>query len=377
MPKGKGIVDLTGQKISKLLVLGYSHRDERGVHFFDCQCDCGTISKVQYRYLMTNRGFQKSCGCARREYNESRPDKFKDLTGQRFHRLTVLGFNKKELVATQNGHTESSWRYYWNCLCDCGTELVVLGNSLLSGHTKSCGCQKIDSAKARLDDITGQKFNRLTVIDFSHFDSGGAVWNCVCDCGNEAKVRGTHLRSGYTKSCGCYGAERRLEGITIHGLSSSRTYGIWSGMMRRCYQEYTFEYKSYGGRGIKVCERWHDVKNFIEDMGDAPSSDYSLDRVDNDGDYSPENCRWATRKEQARNTRRNVNITFNGVTKCMIEWSEYLGLSTSAIKYRLNHGWTADQILFTPSKYPKGMGYFLTDDGVVDLDWNVIWNSNF
>lgn len=133
-----------------------------------------------------------------------------------------------------------------------------------------------------------------------------------------------------------------------HGLTHSRVRNIWRWMMRRCYNEKIPNYASYGGRGIVVCERWHDLVKFFEDMGHPPSRSHSLDRIDNNGNYEPGNCRWATQKEQTRNTRRNRYLEVRGSRKLMTDWALEFGISEATLHQRLKRGLTAEQALTQP-----------------------------
>jgi len=175
-------------------------------------------------------------------------------------------------------------------------------------------------------DLTGLKFNKLTVIKYVGKDKwGNAKWLCRCDCDKTKIVLGLSLKTGNTKSCGCSSSEMISKKITKHGMSNSKTYHVWEAMIQRCTNPKCKAYKNYGERGIKVCRRWSNKKNgfenFYADMGNPPKG-MSLDRIDNDGDYCAKNCRWATRKEQARNQRKNLLITFNGKTQCLSAWAE-------------------------------------------------------
>lgn len=134
-----------------------------------------------------------------------------------------------------------------------------------------------------------------------------------------------------------------------HGLSKSRAYNTWKGIKRRCFRKQYIDYHRYGGRGITVCKRWMKFENFFKDMGEQPEG-MSLDRIDNDGDYKPSNCRWATRLQQCSNTRQNVFIEYKGVKKHLREWERVLGISITCIRGRLKRGWSAEKIIETPSK---------------------------
>lgn len=164
---------------------------------------------------------------------------------------------------------------------------------------------------SKVVDLTNHKFGRLTVIERKENTKHGAsTWLCKCNCGQKTIVRASHLKCGVTQSCGCLNhektAKKLIEISTTHGKSRTNEYRIWSGMIHRCSNPSCKSYPDYGGRNIKVCARWAaSFESFYLDMGQRPSKDYSLDRMNNDLGYSPDNCRWATRKEQANNTRRN------------------------------------------------------------------------
>ena len=198
-------------------------------------------------------------------------------------------------------------------------------------------------------EMTDKVFGRLTVIGFSHrSESKRIFWKCQCKCGNTANVNGANLRNGSTKSCGCLSADIKRDFIVklrkTHGMTKTRTYKTWNGIIQRCLNSKNSSYHHYGGRGITVCNRWLKFENFYVDMGDRPD-DMSIDRIDNDGNYEPDNCRWATQKEQTRNARSNRLILYNGETKTMVEWSETLGLSYATITNRVYKGLSVDEIL--------------------------------
>jgi hypothetical protein len=204
-------------------------------------------------------------------------------------------------------------------------------------------------------ELVGKRFGRLQVLARAENNKEGrSMWNCVCDCGNESIVMGKHLVNGDTQSCGCLMRERVGVINLKHGQTrtgdSWKTWRTWSRIKARCLNPKNPAYRDYGGRGIKVCERWlgkDGFINFYNDMGKSPKG-LSIDRIDNNGDYSPENCRWATQKEQMNNTRRNRYIEYNGITLSITEWAIKSGIPKSTlwarIAYRL---WTTEKILTT------------------------------
>ena len=198
----------------------------------------------------------------------------------------------------------------------------------------------------RFVDISGNRYGRLTITDFAgRCSSGRLYWNCRCDCGNETVVRSTHLVAGLIQSCGCI----RIQAITKHGYSSAPEYGIWKHMIYRCTLSHTRDFANYGRRGVTVCERWLAYENFIADMGVRPSPNHTLERIDNDGPYSPGNCRWATTKEQNRNRRNSVFIAFQGEELCLAEWAERVGISPQALRARIfKYNWSIERALTTP-----------------------------
>lgn len=197
----------------------------------------------------------------------------------------------------------------------------------------------------------GQKYNFLTVLCRLRKQGHNWVWSCLCDCGAKTEVLGSNIRSGNTKSCGCHKGQAISKAMTIHGKSGTRCHWLWQNMMRRCYDAKNPAFGNYGGRGITVCARWHEFETFYADMGERPAG-HSLDRIENQFGYSLENCRWATRTDQARNTRANVMITRDGQTKTLAEWAELTGIPYSRLHARRRLGW-GDEELFLGKRLPQ------------------------
>lgn len=194
----------------------------------------------------------------------------------------------------------------------------------------------------RFVDITGENFGRLTAHHVTGRNKHNQLfWHCTCDCGNEATVLGFLLRQGQTQSCGCLARETIAAVNYSHGKADKPIYRIWRSMMQRCYDKNSHAYSRYGARGISVCERWQDFEKFYADMGDRPEG-MSLERVDNDGDYSPENVVWAGAKAQARNRRSTVYLEHDGQRKSMAEWAEETGVKIATLWARVNRGMPVD-----------------------------------
>ena len=269
--------------------------------------------------------------------------KLNDLTGKKFNRLTVI----KRIE--NNKHNQSQWL----CKCDCGNMVVVVAAHLKNGHTKSCGCIRAETSYAI--DLTGQRFGRLTVIERAENIGKKTMWKCRCDCGNEKIIRADDLKSGRSKSCGCYNKEKTIISHTTHRGTGTRLYSIWSLMKDRCTNKNNKGYKYYGGRGITVCDEWmHDFQAFYDwSMSNGYADDLTIDRIDNDGNYEPSNCRWATQKEQQNNRRNNHLLTYNGKTYTIAELSELFGIDKDVFRIRINNNWSIERALTQKIKKKK------------------------
>ena len=205
---------------------------------------------------------------------------------------------------------------------------------------------------AKYEDLTGRVFGRATVLRREVRDRGSRRWLCRCACGKEFLTPAGELRRGRTVSCGCY--RRELSAIvnkrcfTIHGMCGTSEYTTWRTMRRRCESEADRDYGNYGGKGIRVCERWMSFPNFIADMGRKPSPQHTIERNDSNGNYEPSNCRWATTTEQARNRSTNLKIEYRGRVQCLTDWCKELSLRYTSVQSRLKAGWSPDRAFTTP-----------------------------
>lgn len=200
----------------------------------------------------------------------------------------------------------------------------------------------------QIPDISGRRFGSLLVQSRAENNSSGsATWNCLCDCGEMRRIAGTSLRAGRHKSCGCMSPRFTAERLTTHGASKTSTYRIWHGMKLRCSTKARGRTrKNYYAKGIRVCERWMAFQAFISDMGERPDG-MTIERIDGSKGYQPDNCRWATLKEQANNTTKNCWLSHNGDTFTVSGWAERLSMNPNTLLYRLRRGWSVDRALIT------------------------------
>lgn len=203
---------------------------------------------------------------------------------------------------------------------------------------------------AKFLDLTGQRYGRLTVTG-PYIDR---KWTCRCDCGNTKEIFQGSLRRGLTKSCGCLNSEVTAERNRTHGMAPRHErpteYTIWALMRTRCQDTTSKSYPRYGGRGITVCERWSSsFEAFYEDMGPRPSPQHQIDRIDNDGSYTPENCRWADLVTQRNNMSSNLRLTYNGETRTLADWSRATGIPYDTLKQRIGKmKWSVERALTAP-----------------------------
>lgn len=274
--------------------------------------------------------------------------KYRDITGLQFGRLTAI--KRVEDIIGKNGSKGEAWL----CECSCGNEKVVRKNNLINGNTKSCGCI---TNKGIHEDLTGRVFGRLTVIEQAedYITPGDGRhrhrWRCRCTCGNEVIITGQVLKSGGSKSCGCYQKELVGNMARIHGGYGERLNHVWNSMVQRCCNKNHISYHNYGERGITVCDEWRNDYAVFKEW--ALSAGYkeglTLDRINNDLGYYPDNCRWVTMKEQSRNTRHNIYYTHDGETMCLSAWCEKLNLNYKKVHYRIRkRGLDFEEVILDP-----------------------------
>lgn len=213
------------------------------------------------------------------------------------------------------------------------------------------------------DDLTGKQFNDFTAHEFVGRNSRRvALWHCSCVCGAERIMAGNVLKSLRNKSCGCRPRPKRT-----HGMCDAPEYQAWSNLKKRCYNPRDKRYPQYGARGITVCDRWlSNFAAFYSDMGPRPAGRYTIERKDNNGNYEPSNCKWATYKEQAQNKSTNHPVTLNGETKCLTEWIRLLDIGASVVKRRIKRGWTAERALTAPTYQSRLLHYDNRDQATAD-----------
>lgn len=290
--------NLLGQKFGRLSPIAFE-KCQGGRRGWRCICDCGNEVVVRETALIT--GGRTSCGCKKRESHPYRGKPRQDLTGQRFGRLVVEYCDHYDKTARDS---------YWTCLCDCGSRVIICGQSLKRGASKSCGCYQRDVARE-----TVKKYPR----PLPH-------------------------------------------GHTIHGLRHTRLYNVWLSMKDRCYNKNSTCYHRYGGRGITVCDEWRSdfvaFYNWAIQTGydeNAPTGTCTLDRSNNDAGYSPENCRWRTQKQQCNNTAFNLYLEYNGERHTLSEWSQITGIGSNTIESRLmRYKWSVEKALTTPVRRGRG-----------------------
>ena len=326
--------DLNGMKFGKLEVIsfaGYKKEKYNAKAYWKCKCECGNEKEVSASQLLTRT--TTSCGCSRLEGREKN-----DIIGEKFNRLTAI----KRVYDGRKGT-----RYLFRC--DCGKEKVILKSKVVNGETKSCGCLSVEKAKERnFKDLSNQRFGKLVALNVDKKENDKTYWMCKCDCGKKCSVLTSRLISGHTKSCGCLNNELIGELNKTHSKSKTRIYKIYQGMKARCYRKTAPNYDNYGGRGIIICQEWlNDFMNFYNwAMENGYSDDLSIDRINNDGNYCPENCRWTNAEEQANNRRTSRYVSVDGETITVAMFAKKYGIKSQIfITRRLDKGYDYKKII--------------------------------
>lgn len=321
---GKKLLDLTGVRFGKLIAI----RKGLGKKWL-CACDCGKEKEIDQGNLRS--GASKTCGCGQ---VNNKPQM--NLNGQRFGKLKITGF-----------HKISNGQKFWKALCDCGRESSCYQSDLINNRKACCGCTI--PIKEAYRDLTGMKFGRLLVLNKAVRKArrNSVYWSCLCSCGNITEVQGHKIRTGRTKSCGCY--KRETKGAMTHGMSKTRQYQTWSSMKARCYNPNQQNYPYYGGRGIIVHESWiNNFAKFWEDTKEGYSDDLSIDRINYDGNYEPGNTRWVTHDVQMNNMRRNLVFEWKGERMTFSEICRHEGVDYNRTTMRMNLGWSLYDAVMQP-----------------------------
>lgn len=335
--------DLIGLVFGRLTVLERAENKILGGRkrtMWVCQCSCENKSIITVSTDLLNSGQTKSCGCLQKEKaSKNGASKLIDLTDKKYGKLTVIKRveNKGEMTM-------------WLCKCSCDeqSEIIVSGGHLKSGHTKSCGCLISD-----YEDLTKRVYGKWKVIERTSRKGEKAKWLCECQCQNKTRrdVLESSLKNGASQSCGCVLA-------SINGDSKSRLYGIYSSMKMRCYNINDIAYPHYGGRGIKICDEW--LNNFMnfkkwsyqngykEHLDKYGEDNTTIDRINVNGNYEPDNCRWTDMMTQCNNRRNCKYIKINGITKTIKEWSNDSGINYNTIDKRIKLGWKNEDLLKPP-----------------------------
>lgn len=336
----KQIKDIRNQKFGMLSPIEYVGKGK-----WLCKCDCGNSKVVAGCELKRkNRSGTKSCGCMKKVSLDdfisrciNNHEELYDYSEVSFSNLNdkikiYCKYCKKYFYQTVHHHLQGKGcpSCKWDRLKD--------------------NRQKTGWISPSVKDRRGERHGRLLYEEYL----GDSWWLCSCDCGNKTKVQTSNIEK--IKSCGCLGRETTSIRSKVHGMSGTTEYNTWLGIKQRCYDEKSTSYKDYGARGITVCDRWLDsFENFYEDMGNKPSPELSIERVDNDKGYSPDNCVWATYIEQSKNRRSNRLLTFNGETHSISEWGIITEIGQDAIRARIDKlGWTIEKSLTTPKRIFNG-----------------------
>ena len=333
--------DLSGRTFGQLTVQAREGNAPSGPALWRCACSCGASKLITSSNLKS--GSYSTCGDRSRHPPTPRPPRVKEVV------VKPPTVRKNAVLLELEGRSQSltEWAKELNVPVETFKARRKLGWSDVDILTTPVGAR---STGDHTLDRTGKTFGRLTAIELSGKVGKRVFWKCLCSCepgGKEVVVRSDKLVEGANSSCGCL----QREASRTHGKFGSRIYEIWSAMKKRCYLTTAPNYARYGGRGIGICQEWRDsFEAFYADMGDPPTDKHTLDREDNDGDYTPANCRWATAEEQQNNRSSNTFLEYDGKRLTVAQWGRLTGLGKSAILQRIARGWDVARTLTTPVK---------------------------
>lgn len=251
-----------------------------------------------------------------------------DISGQRYGKLVAI----KCVGRTKNKSC------LWLCKCDCGNEIIVATKDLRFGNKTSCGC---------VHNHIGERYGRLVIKEYLGYQKGHRRYLCQCDCGKTKDISYTHLRNGHVRSCGCLQNEARIITHTTHNKSDTRLFRIWAKIEERCYSPQSKAYRYYGGRGIKVCDEWrNDFQSFYDwAMANGYKEDLTIDRIDVNGNYEPNNCRWATMQQQQNNRRNNRVFIIENQRYTLAQLSREYNINSVTLSNRLKRGLSLEEAL--------------------------------
>lgn len=330
-----------GTKYGHLEIIGLKKKNERKGLYAECLCDCGNTKDILLDSLLY-KGID-NCGCISNK--------------KKSHKIDISGKRYGKLVAIKPTGEITSGGIVWKCQCDCGNTKGVEAGYLNSGRIVDCGCGSLKrhQSEERMVDITGKRFGSLTALKRAEskrmYGATKTRWLCRCDCGSEIIAITGALTSGQKKSCGCMTSKLIIKAHEKHGKCYSKIYKVWGAIKFRCENPNCKEYKNYGGRGITVCPEWKENFQSFYDwaMENGYKDGLEIDRINNEGNYEPNNCEWTTRKEQQRNKRTNLIVEYNGEKKTLVEWSEEIGINYNTLFYRIkSKNWTVEEAFTTP-----------------------------
>jgi hypothetical protein len=334
-----------GSRFGRLTVLKIDESRKGKNSYYLCLCSCGTVKSI----LRSNLGSTQSCGCFRKEkaqqLNQEGP-------------LDMLGFRSGKLLVIQRGNNTLKGQARWVCRCDCGKEVLVDGSSLRNDNSTSCGCKRSQTIKSKPSpaiDLTNKRFGRLVVLSRGKNNGKKLQWNCLCDCGKVTLKQGYPLSKGNIKSCGCLELENRLQNCSRrkikHGLHLHPLYRKLQSIIARCHSITSRDYPRYNAKGRKVCEEWRaSPKKFVEwclENGWENGKKLSIDRINNKGDYSPENCQILTSVENTikRYTDNGQGLVVAGVAINIREQCRIAKISPETVKNLLTTGYSKDCLI--------------------------------